>query len=144
MVTNQHGAQNFTSCSNWKTVLKGAALLDEDTVSNVTFGLNALGAVENEFTCAGFCKKSIFYTFSEVDNGPPFQNCTIALSEFAEDYFPGWGFRFFLHAGSLLLALVATGFVTFGKKRDYERFENEKRFVKGHERSDHHHHHQHR
>jgi hypothetical protein len=98
--------------------------------------LDALGAVEDEFTCSGMCRVSLFYTFSDVANGPPFQNCTEAIADFAEDYFPCWGTRFFIHSVSLLMALIATGFITFGKKEYYMLFENEEKFVKGIERSD--------
>jgi hypothetical protein len=43
-----------------------------------------MGAVENDFSCAGMCGKSYLYTFSDVRKGPPPQNCSQALNDFVE------------------------------------------------------------
>jgi hypothetical protein len=45
----------------------------------VTLALSLLGGVELDFQCGGFCKKSKFYTFSEIANGPPPQDCVNSI-----------------------------------------------------------------
>jgi len=39
------------------------------------FGMNAMGAAEKDFQCAGMCVRNNFYTFSEVEDGLPYQHC---------------------------------------------------------------------
>lgn len=49
--------------------------------NNITFAFNILGAVETDFNCAGFCRTSKYFTFSNVTRGPPTQSCTVAINE---------------------------------------------------------------
>jgi len=65
-----------------------------ETLANITnntkFGVNALGAVESDFNCAGMCKNTTLFTFSNVTVGPPtiygeFGNCSYALENFANN-----------------------------------------------------------
>ena len=137
MITKEGGARNFPQCKGWETAIKGLAYFDPTTTGNVTLGLKALGAVENTFKCASFCSSSVFYTFSNVANGPPFQNCTTAISDYAENHFPGYALRFILLSLALLAGIVGTGLITFSKQGEleYGRFSNEKRFITG-EKSD--------
>ncbi len=47
---------------------------------DVNMGLQALGGVELDFQCGGFCRRSKFFTFSDISMGPPTQNCVNNIS----------------------------------------------------------------
>ena len=56
--------------------------------------LKLFTALEKSFDCAGFCKDSRYFLFSEVGRGPPEKTCkTVVLSVF-EEY--GYGFLAYL------------------------------------------------
>jgi hypothetical protein len=44
----------------------------ENATGLTKFGMDAMGAVETDFKCAGMCQVSTFYTFSNVTRGPPY------------------------------------------------------------------------
>jgi len=62
---------NFQDCPGVNSVLSN----DNGKLANATglanFGLEAMGAVETDFSCAGMCGNSYLYTFSDVTRGPP-------------------------------------------------------------------------
>jgi hypothetical protein len=58
---------------------------DTNFTNNVTFGLKALGAVEHDFQCAGFCRNSTFFSFSNVTLGQPTQHCHEGITTYVED-----------------------------------------------------------
>ena len=49
------------------------------------FALGAMGGVEYDFNCAGMCKTSTYFTFSNVTKGAPTQNCSVAVEHFAHE-----------------------------------------------------------
>jgi len=55
-------------------------------ISNLTsgfaFGVDIMGGVEKDFDCAGMCTISTYYTFSDIGDGMPTQNCSRALDSF--------------------------------------------------------------
>lgn len=38
-----------------------------------------MGGVELDFQCGGYCKRSKFYTFSDIALGPPTQTCVVSI-----------------------------------------------------------------
>ena len=72
MVTSPNGALNFPNCTNTDAIMKTATFLDQKTADNITMGFRALSGIENDFTCASMCQYSVYYTFSNVTNGPPY------------------------------------------------------------------------
>jgi len=66
------------------------------------------------------CGTSRYFTFSDVANGPPQQNCTIAIDEWVEDHFPRWGRNFIILSMSFLIGLIATSYITFSKHNELE------------------------
>jgi len=65
-------------------------LIDKESekMTNVTknfkFGISVMGAIEKDFDCAGMCLSSVYFTFSEVEDGRPEITCAEALKKFAE------------------------------------------------------------
>jgi len=55
----------------------------QEAVNDTRFGFDAMGAVEYDFQCAGMCQKSNIYSFSDTSMGPPPQNCSVAVVNFA-------------------------------------------------------------
>lgn len=47
----------------------------------MTLGLEALGAMEQDFMCAGMCDLSRYYTFSDVSIGKPSITCKEAVTD---------------------------------------------------------------
>lgn len=77
--------ENFQDCPGVNQTLASDNVILQNITENVNFGVNALGAIEYDLKCAGFCTQSPFYTFSNVTWGPTYQNCSIAIENFAEN-----------------------------------------------------------
>lgn len=62
----------FQNCNISTTIFHVSDLKIENATGMVKFGMDAMGAVETDFHCAGMCGTSPFYTFSNVTRGPPY------------------------------------------------------------------------
>jgi hypothetical protein len=62
----------FQKCPVSEVLFTISDLRLENATGWAKFGMNAMGAVEHDFECAAMCSTSVFYTFSNVTNGPPF------------------------------------------------------------------------
>jgi len=61
----------------------------KNATTMVNLGLEAMGGMETDFQCAGMCDKpATFYTFSDVTQGPPKRNCSIAVENWLNDAAP--------------------------------------------------------
>ena len=132
MVTRDGGMKNFTECPGAITLVTTAGIYDKNAAGNISMGFNALGGLEYDFSCAAMCQTSPYYSFSDVGEGPPPQNCTTAISDYAESRFPIWGTIFFMYAGFIGVGIAAVYKILRLKRKhleNYERFEDEKKLV---------------
>jgi len=63
----------------------------------VTLGLGALGALEEDFECAGMCHPAKYYSFSDASTGVPSTGCKNQIVSFldrAGPYAAGWMWTF--------------------------------------------------
>lgn len=78
---NRNWAENYTECPT----VNYALTPETNFTSNITFGLRVLGAVETDFTCAGYCRNSTFFTFSNLTYGAPHSHCHESITEYVSD-----------------------------------------------------------
>lgn len=64
VITSSNGKSRFPECPAAKTI--NMTFWGTEWNQNVTKGYNALKGVENSFECAGMCKVSYLYSFSDV------------------------------------------------------------------------------
>jgi hypothetical protein len=84
---------------------------------DATTGFKLLSAIEREFGCASICSSSVFYSFSNVANGPPPRNCANGIMSEIDKRFPRWSIIFFVFALPVLLGFIATFTVCCSKNR---------------------------
>jgi len=76
----------YQNCDLTNAVLNltEASILLSNATNDTRFGIDAMGAVELDFSCAGMCQNSYIYSFSNTSYGPPNQNCSIAVTNWVE------------------------------------------------------------
>eukprot|EP00349_Pseudokeronopsis_sp_Brazil_P002323 CAMPEP_0202972094 /NCGR_PEP_ID=MMETSP1396-20130829/33330_1 /ASSEMBLY_ACC=CAM_ASM_000872 /TAXON_ID= /ORGANISM="Pseudokeronopsis sp., Strain Brazil" /LENGTH=87 /DNA_ID=CAMNT_0049702131 /DNA_START=643 /DNA_END=903 /DNA_ORIENTATION=- len=79
-----------------------------------------MGALEHDLSCAGMCKSSHLYSFSQVSEGPPPRNCSVAAEDLVDKISTRamvWGW---LLGGLLLMCALFSCLVWLWKDETYD------------------------
>ncbi|CDW87388.1 UNKNOWN [Stylonychia lemnae] len=83
MVISNDGAINFQTCP--LPILRAfEQSLSKYYQDSIDHNIDLLEALEFDFNCASMCKQSRFWTFSNVTQGPPHQNCATSFNRVIE------------------------------------------------------------
>jgi len=99
MIFGMEGAKNVQSCLQAKFILNRGSRIQMlgQATTYVNLGLTALGAIEDDFGCAGMCRKSTYYSFSDASKGLVDEYCQKQITNWLRDaapYTAGWMWTF--------------------------------------------------
>lgn len=121
MVTGTPNYENYPQCPGANETLQAFIAANfSGSGANMQLGLNVLDAVERDFDCAGMCYSSVYYTFSQVSDGPPERTCEKGIEKVlnkAATITKVSGIIFLIFT---LLGFIMSFFLIFRKKDDIE------------------------
>jgi len=83
MVDDDDYPDKYQECTSTTVSVDALDVILSNVSDTLVFTLDALGAVEEDFGCAGMCTISSLYSFSDTAEGLPTQNCSVAIVNFA-------------------------------------------------------------